>query len=76
MAKGTKEKSIQITSLMKAASENIKIRKATVKDAGSIDKLNTEFFHEEGRSWEELISSGDSEMFVLELNKDKDILCI
>ena len=47
----------------------MKIRKATIKDVGSIEKLNNEFFHEEGRNWEELISAKESEMFVLESDK-------
>ena len=47
----------------------MKIRKATLKDVIPIDGLNKEFFHEEGRNWKELVSSKDSEMFVLELNK-------
>lgn len=47
----------------------MKIRKAILKDVGPIEKLNKQFFHEEGRNWKELISAKESEMFVLELNK-------
>lgn len=42
------------------------IRKATIKDAQSLEILNEKFFHEEGRNWEELITSEKSEMFVID----------
>lgn len=42
------------------------IRKAVKEDIAILESLNNKFFHEEGRDWEKLISSGKSEMFVLE----------
>lgn len=47
----------------------MKIRKAVLEDASVIAKLNERFFHEEGRDWVELISSSDSEMYVVEENE-------
>lgn len=44
------------------------IRKAVKEDIQALESLNNEFFHEEGRDWEKLISSDKSEMFVLEEN--------
>lgn len=44
------------------------IRKAVKEDAQTLELLNNEFFHEEGRDWEKLIASDKSEMFVLENN--------
>lgn len=42
------------------------IRKAVKEDIQTLESLNNEFFHEEGRNWEKLITSDKSEMFVLE----------
>jgi len=47
----------------------LKIRKAVVEDASVITQLNEEFFHEEGRDYVELISSSNSEMYVVEENE-------
>ena len=46
------------------------IRKARLKDSKKIAKLNEKYFHEKGRNWDKLISSKNSEMFVLEDNKE------
>jgi len=48
----------------------MKIRKAGLNDVGKISELNKEYFHEEGRNWNELIISKNSEMFVLENKKE------
>ena len=47
----------------------MKIRKANLRDAKIIERLNKKYFHEKGRDWKKLISSKNSEIFVLELNK-------
>lgn len=44
----------------------MQIRKATKEDASVLESLNDEFFHEDGRDWEKLITSDKSVMFVLE----------
>lgn len=43
------------------------IEKASLKDVKEITSLNDNYFHEEGRNWEKLVSSKDSEMFVLKI---------
>lgn len=48
------------------------IRKAVKEDISVLESLNNEFFHEEGRDWEKLVSSDKSEMFVLE--EDSEVL--
>lgn len=48
------------------------IRKAVKEDLQTLESLNNEFFHEEGRDWEKLVTSDKSEMFVLE--KDSQVL--
>jgi len=44
---------------------NMKIRKATLRDLHAIRTLNEKFKFETGRDWKRLISSKNSEMFVL-----------
>ncbi len=48
----------------------MRIRRAKLKDASKIAKLNEKYFHENRRNWNSLISSKNSEMFVLEENKE------
>ncbi len=43
----------------------MKIRKATLRDLPEIRRLSKKFEFEIGRDWKELISSKNSEMFVL-----------
>ena len=43
----------------------MEIRKANLKDSKKITELNKKYFHEK-RNWDKLISSKNSEMFVLE----------
>ncbi|MCL5409997.1 MAG: GNAT family N-acetyltransferase [Patescibacteria group bacterium] len=50
----------------------MQIRKATKEDISILKSLNDEFFHEEGRDWEKLVTSDKSAMFVLE--EDSTIL--
>ncbi|KPJ57207.1 hypothetical protein AMJ49_01170 [Parcubacteria bacterium DG_74_2] len=47
----------------------MKIRQANLKDVKTIEGLNKKYFRERERDWGKLISSKNSEMFVLELNK-------
>jgi ribosomal protein S18 acetylase RimI-like enzyme len=47
----------------------MKIRRANLRDAKIIERLNKKYFREKGRDWRKLISSKDSEAFVLELHK-------
>lgn len=42
------------------------IKKAVKEDLQALESLNDEFFHEEGRDWEKLVTSDKSEMFILE----------
>ena len=46
--------------------ENMRIRKANLKDIKIIDALNRKYFRERKRNYRELISSKNSEMFILE----------
>lgn len=48
----------------------MRIRKARLKDSKKINNLNKKYFHEKGRNWNKLINSKNSEMFILENNKE------